>query len=60
MQKPQPVFPQAVRWRAVCRSYAQKNYCHQDGKKLLLDSRKYALSKGQILGQSNTEWFKIH
>jgi hypothetical protein len=60
MEKPQPVFPQAVRWRAVCCSYAQKNYRYQDSKKLLFDSRKEAFSKVQILGQSNTEWLKVY
>jgi hypothetical protein len=59
MEKPQPVFPPAVRRRAVRRSYPQKDYCHQDGKKLLFDSRKDAFSKAQILGQSNSEWFKL-
>jgi hypothetical protein len=60
VEKPQPVFPQAVGWRAVRRSYAQKSYCHQDGKKLLFDSRKYAFSKVQIFGQSNAEWFEVY
>jgi murein L,D-transpeptidase YcbB/YkuD len=32
---------------------------HQDGKELLFDSRKDAFSKAQILGQSNSEWFKL-
>jgi hypothetical protein len=60
MEKPQPVFRRTIRWRAVRRSGAQKNYCYWDGKKFLFDSRKDVVSKVQISGQSNAEWFKVY